>query len=180
MRENYLCGVVLSGFTDGGGITERGAPAADTQAQDSSDSDSDVSSDGSTGSDGSADDEASAPEVVAAARAELVRLYSLHKPEFLGKVDGLLRRFAGIEMEFVEEVRLKYEAASGGGSADKMTTTSSADDFIAAAAFAGQREGYTSRDALLGDSTDSLLLAPCSLHLASCGFPMSQPDLSLC
>jgi hypothetical protein len=41
-------------------------------------------------------------QVVAAARADLIALYSKYKPEFLDKVEGLLTRFAGIEIEFVQ------------------------------------------------------------------------------
>jgi hypothetical protein len=67
----------------------------------------------------------SALHVVAAARAELLGIYGRAAPEKVRHVDKLLVRFAGIELEFVEEMRLKYlpllepplPAGSAGGSA---------------------------------------------------------------
>jgi hypothetical protein len=51
----------------------------------------------------------SAPEVVATARAALIAIYTRAKPEYVPRVDKLLERMAGVEAEFVQDMREKYK-----------------------------------------------------------------------
>jgi hypothetical protein len=46
---------------------------------------------------------------VATARAALIAIYTRAKPEYVPRVDKLLERMAGVEAEFVQDMREKYK-----------------------------------------------------------------------
>lgn len=125
VRENYLCGVLLTSFADKPSSRAPSPPLRDgaRRSRDAESSSDEASSSNSDSEEGEEEqDEPSSPEIVAAARSALVALYTKHRPDLLGKVDTLLHKYAGIEREFVEEVRYKYEqkqrVTAGDSSAD--------------------------------------------------------------
>ena len=126
VRENYLCGVLLTSFADKPSSRASSPPISDgTRGSHDAECSSDEAG-GSNNSDSEAEeelDEPSPPEIVAAARSALVALYMKYRPDLLGKVDTLLHKYAGIEREFVEEVRYKYEHKQGVTSGDPSADT---------------------------------------------------------
>jgi hypothetical protein len=88
VRENYLCGVLLTGFAADNAPPPAASPTSPLPQRGGSSSD---------GDDDDEEDEPSSPEVVAAARAALVSLYTTHRPDLLPRVDALLHKYAGIE-----------------------------------------------------------------------------------
>eukprot|EP01048_Picozoa_sp_COSAG05_P005114 COSAG05_NODE_296_length_11959_cov_17.897639_1_plen_509_part_00 len=118
--ENYMCTALLSSFATSAGVATTAVarpslhwqhattPAATEGDGRGSSSSSSSSGERSEDSDSSSEGGGSVlpptdPAIVARVRTELIQLYTQHKPKNVKRVDLLLERFAGIELEFLED-----------------------------------------------------------------------------